>query len=123
MVLEDYYYQTYSIHTDGATSMQARIGFLPDCDIFRGHFPGRPVCPGACNIQIIKNCVMKLTGQSLRISSIRQCRFTALATPDKCQAVDVQIAIERTAGSYVVKATMADEHQTYVEYKGEMTIV
>lgn len=104
--------------------MTLHIAFLPDCDIFRGHFPGRPVCPGACNIQLIKELAMRLTGHKLCASIIKQCRFTALITPDTCPEADVQINISRhDEYSYTVTARIYNEGQTYVEFKGDMTIV
>lgn len=124
MKFEDYYYKVYSMHTNWADSMMEHIAFLPDCDIFRGHFPGRPVCPGACNLQLIKDVAQRLTERKLLISTIRQCRFTALATPDTCPEVDVRVNITaRTEAGYSITACISDERQTYVEFKGDMTIV
>lgn len=124
MKFEDYYYKVYSMHTDWAYSMTEHIAFLPRCDIFGGHFPGRPVCPGACNIQLIKDVAQRLTGRRLLVSAIRQCRFTALLTPDTCPEVDVQVDITaRTESGYSITARISDGRQTYVEFKGDMTTV
>ena len=124
MKFEDYYYKVYSMHTDWTYSMTEHIAFLPGCDIFGGHFPGHPVCPGACNIQLIKDVAQRLTGHKLLVSAIRQCRFTALLTPDTCPEVDVQVDITaRTEAGYSITAHISDERQTYVEFKGDMTIV
>ena len=124
MKFENYYYKVYSMHTNWADTMSFHIGFLPECDIFRGHFPGHPVCPGACNIQLIKDVAQRLTECKLLISAIRQCRFTALATPDTCPEVDVRVNITaRTENGYAITARISDERQTYVEFKGDMTIV
>ena len=124
MKFEDYYYKVYSMHTDWTDTMSLHVGFLPECDIFRGHFPGRPVCPGACNLQLIKDVAQRLTGHKLLVSAIRQCRFTALATPEACPEVDVQVdIIGRTETGYSITARISDERQSYVEFKGDMTIV
>lgn len=124
MKFEDYYYKVYSMHTDWTYTMTEYIAFLPGCDIFRGHFPGRPVCPGACAIQLIKDVARRLTGRKLLISTIRQCRFTTLATPDACPEVAVKVDITAcTEAGYSITARISDERQTYVEFKGDMTIV
>ena len=124
MKFEDYYYKVYSMHTDWTYSMTEHIAFLPGCDIFGGHFPGHPVCPGACNIQLIKDVAQRLTGHKLLVSAIRQCRFTALLTPDTCPEVDVQVDITAcTESGYSITARISDGRQTYVEFKGDMTIV
>lgn len=46
MWLKDHYYKVLTRRvSDGCTVF--RIVLLPDCEVYRGHFPGHPVCPGA----------------------------------------------------------------------------
>ncbi len=123
MLLEDNYYKVYPMHVDGDTSVSYRIALLPECDIYRGHFPGRPVCPGACSIEIIKECVMAWTKKCLSVSFIKQCRFVAILTPGQGKELDLKLDIVPTGDGYAVNARLADEEQTYVEFKGNMTCV
>ncbi len=37
-----------------------RVALNADCEVYQGHFPGEPVCPGVCNIQMIKECAEML---------------------------------------------------------------
>ena len=37
-----------------------RVALNADCEVYQGHFPGEPVCPGVCNIQMIKECTEML---------------------------------------------------------------
>ena len=61
MLLRGRYYKIEGWNTkEGETTF--RITLLPDCDVYRGHFPGKPVCPGVCNVQVVKECAMLLTG-------------------------------------------------------------
>jgi len=93
-----------------------------DCDVYRGHFPEKPVSPGVCNIEMIKECVMMLTGQSLLIKTIKQCRLTAVATPFVCPEVDVTVQAVPMEDGYSVVARIADQERSYMEYKGEMAV-
>ena len=99
------------------------IRLLPGCDVYRGHFPGRPVCPGVCNIEVIKECAVLLSGRKLSISTIRQCRFTAVASPSICPELAVAVSLLPAGVGYVVSARISDKERTYVEYKGNMTAV
>ncbi len=119
MLLENKYFSVAESRRDD-TSAVARLLLLPDCDVDRGHFPGNPVCPGACNIETIRECASLFTGKELRISSIKQCRLIALATPAGCQEMVLTMAVTPTDKGYMVKAQMADADKTYVEYAGEM---
>ena len=75
MLLRGRYYKIDGWNTEeGETTF--RITLLPDCDVYRGHFPGKPVCPGVCNVQVVKECAMLLTGKQLSITAIRQKRPT-----------------------------------------------
>ena len=119
MLLENRYYQMTGMQPleDGAVF---HIRLLPHCDVYRGHFPGHPVCPGALNIQTIKECAVRLSGRPLHLSGIKQCRLIAVATPDACPQMDVSIRLQPCDGGYTVTARMSREEQVYVEFKGEM---
>ena len=95
---------------------------LADCDVYRGHFPHKPVSPGVCNMEMIKECAMMLTGEILTIKGIKQCRLTAIASPEVCPEVYVTVGVKKTEGGYSVVASIADEARNYMEYKGEMTV-
>lgn len=121
MKLENYYYELVSMHGD-ATGGMFHIALRQDCDVYRGHFPSNPVCPGVCNIQVIKECAERLVEKELHIGSIRRCRLTAVATPSACPELDVKISLTPTEAGYGITATVSDTGHTYVDYKGEMTL-
>ncbi len=122
MRLENRYYRVLGIDRQGDTSAVCRVELLPDCDVYRGHFPGEPVCPGVCNMQMIKECTETVVGKSLHQSSVSQCRLTSLMTPAQCSTLDVRIDILSSSDdAYTVKASISDSNDTYMEYKGEMS--
>ena len=73
--------------------MRFDVALHADCDVYRGHFPGEPVSPGVCNIQMLKECVERVVGQPLLLNYIQQCRLTTLVTPVKHPHVEVRIRI------------------------------
>ncbi|MBO7378310.1 MAG: beta-hydroxyacyl-ACP dehydratase [Bacteroidales bacterium] len=96
----------------------------PDCDVYRGHFPGKPVSPGVCNIEMIRECTEMLVGEDLQIDTIKQCRMTAVASPSVCPKVDVSVSVARLEGTqnYNVVAMIRDAGQSYMELKGTFVI-
>ena len=108
-----------SMHTDGQSG-RFYIALCPDCEVYRGHFPGNPVCPGVCHIQTVKELTERLTGCRLRIRAIRLCRLTAVATPATCPELRVDIRLSPADNGVHVQARMADAERTYMEYQGEM---
>lgn len=122
MLLKDKFYKVVEETRVDDQNAVYRCELVADCDVYRGHFPEKPVCPGVCNIEMIKECTMMLTGKKLLIKGIKQCRLTAVAAPQVCPVVDVTVCATPIEGGYQVVARIADETQSYMEYKGEMAV-
>ncbi len=120
MLLENKFYRVLSEERGEGLSAKFRVAILPECNVYDGHFPGDPVCPGVCNIETIKECAILLCGEQLRYSTIKQCRLTALATPTVCPEVDVQVNLSPSGEGYALQATIADDRQTYMILKGQL---
>ena len=119
MLLENKYYKVLRARENGEGKAVFHVAILPDCNVYEGHFPGKPVCPGVCNIQTIKECASLLVGKELRIFSIKQCLLTAIATPTVCPDVDVEVEVKDVDGKYSIVATISDEIRQYMTFKGE----
>lgn len=119
MLLENKYYKVLRARENGEGKAVFHVAILPDCNVYEGHFPGKPVCPGVCNIQTIKECASLLVGKELRIFSIKQCLLTAIATPTVCPEVDVEVEVKDVDGKYSIVATISDEIRQYMTFKGE----
>lgn len=119
MFLENNFYKILSEEKQDMSGTY-KVAILPDCNVYDGHFPGDPVCPGVCNIETIKECAIKLIGHDLRIQSIKQCRLTAIATPKVCPEVTISVNATPKDDSYIVVATIADDKQSYMEFKGTL---
>ena len=120
MLLENKFYRILYEERGEGLSAKYHVVILPEFDVYNGHFPGDPVCPGVCNIETIKECAILLSGEQLRYSTIKQCRLTALATPTVCPEVDVQVSLSPSVEGYSVQASIADDKQTYMILKGQL---
>ena len=116
-----------------------RVALNADCEVYQGHFPGEPVCPGVCNIQMIKECTeMLLQGgavsrphqeredntaaPSMLLSHIKQCRLTTLVTPQQHPEVEVRVAIlSRSEDTITFRGTIGKGEEVSMELKGELT--
>lgn len=122
MLLQDKFFQVLSVEKADANNATFRCRLLADCDCYRGHFPGKPVSPGVCNMEMIKECAMLLSERALTIAAIKQCRLTAVAAPHVCPEVNVSLALTPKEGGYTLIASIADARQGYMEFKGELVI-
>ncbi|MBQ9640340.1 MAG: beta-hydroxyacyl-ACP dehydratase [Bacteroidaceae bacterium] len=120
MLLKDKYYELLAQHPTGPLSATFRLKLKPDCTVYEGHFPGNPVCPGVCNMEAIRECCSMLTGQPLHIASIKQCRLTAVATPQLCPELDVSVQAQPLDEGYSVTAKITAGETTYMDFRGTL---
>jgi len=50
-------------------------------EIFKAHFPGNPITPGACLIEIAKELCEHFVGKKLTVQSVKNVKFISLITP------------------------------------------
>lgn len=118
MLLEKTYFELAGIQSgDGAALAHVRL--QPGCDVYRGHFPGHPVSPGACNIEMVRECFCKAIGQEARIATIDRCRLTAVASPTLCPELDIVLSWTEDDG-WCLSAVVKDDRQQYLDFKGTL---
>jgi len=95
MVLADFYnILDHQVREDGKHLLEIRIH--PDHPIFSGHFPGQPVTPGVCMLQIIKNITEDLLQTKLRMRSAKNIRFYAIINPSVQPILTLELEIQET---------------------------
>ncbi len=65
-------------------------------DVFKGHFPGNPIMPGVCMMQIIKELTEKITGNTLMMQSVSNVKFMALINPFVTPELKLELNITLT---------------------------
>lgn len=128
MLLRDTFYTLLSSQSEGEHAMLHHVALRPDSPIYQGHFPGKPVTPGVCEIEMVKELATVQAGHPLTLQTINLCRFKAVASPAVCPEVDIRIELTPTEveGGYRLLASVsapgADaEPVVYMEIKAELT--
>ncbi len=70
----------------------------PQDKLFEGHFPGRPVLPGVCTIQIVRECICSVLGKDLHFMSISQCKFMGMVDPQLDNRLTIQVICKNGTG-------------------------
>lgn len=94
----------------------------PGDPLFKGHFPQRPILPGVCTIQIVKECIGSILLKEMNFSNIAQCKFTGMIDP----AVDNKLLISVTLKTddfdkTFVDAVITNSNFTVFKLKGTLT--
>ncbi len=85
MLLNDFFIVDDWQPGDGLARAILRINWRHP--IFEGHFPGRPVVPGACLLQIMKELVSMALGYEIRLIRADQIKFISMIGPDEDETV------------------------------------
>ncbi|MBL3549377.1 MULTISPECIES: 3-hydroxyacyl-ACP dehydratase [Chryseobacterium] len=101
-ILTDFYtLQSYEKTENG--SFIADISLNKDHDIFKGHFPGNPVTPGVCMMQIVKELTEEFVGSKLFLKTASNVKFMAIINPFETPDLKLQLDIDENGEDVKVK--------------------
>lgn len=87
--------------------------------IFKGHFPGHPVTPGVCILQIIKELGESWAGSPLRLQIAKHMKFLAIINPFEHAQIRVDLLFEDLEdGSLSVRSTTTIGETVAVKFHG-----
>mgnify|MGYP003650677747 FL=1 len=97
-------YTTEAFNTN-EEGISAQIRLNPKHEIFKGHFPGKPIMPGVCMIQIIKELTERSLGSDLFLSIASNVKFMAIINPETNPILIIDINLTELDGSIKIKST------------------
>jgi 3-hydroxyacyl-[acyl-carrier-protein] dehydratase len=100
MLLKDFY-KIISLENTADSKYKAVILINEKHDIFKGHFPGNPIMPGVCMMQIIKELTEKITKSSLFMHSVSNVKFMALINPFNTPELLLELDVTTTEDNLV----------------------
>jgi len=100
MVLKDFY-KVLSEEKTGDSKYVVTILVNEKHEVFKGHFPGNPIMPGVCMIQIIKELTEKITQNTLMIQTLTNVKFMALINPEVTPELRLELDITITEDDLV----------------------
>jgi len=119
-MFEGSFYHTENIRQE-AQEHCFEIILNPRHPVYAGHFPGQPVVPGVCSLQMIRECASRILGKPLSIRAIQQCKFLSPILPDRTAPILIRISLnELEDGGYALKATTGDTSTTFLNLKATL---
>ena len=101
-ILTDFYtLESYEQAENG--SFTANISLNKNHEIFKGHFPGNPVTPGVCMMQIVKELTEEFTGLKLFLKTASNVKFMAIINTFETPDLKLQLDINQTEEEIKVK--------------------
>jgi len=121
MILRNSFY-TINTQTGSPLQLKAGIHIDPEHDIFRGHFPGQPVVPGVCMVQIVKELLEQQTGRRLLFRKGHQLKFLQLLVPAAEEEIEVNLAWKEEDGQYPCTADFKKNGEAIFKLSGLFTV-
>lgn len=110
----------YKANEDG---LNAEVKLNKDHEVFEGHFPGNPVMPGVCMIQMIKELTEKHSGKDLFLSVASNVKFMAIINPEKNEIIHLNIAISEVDDLLKVKTVVSYEETIALKLSASFKII
>ena len=84
--------------------VSASLHLEPSHVIFNGHFPGLPVVPGVCMIQIVKEVLEQVLDRQTNLKSARNIKFLNVLNPNVHPEVLIELTFRENAEHFNLTA-------------------
>lgn len=114
MILKDHLF-TITSKDEAAAAYEVRIN--PAWPIYQAHFPGHPITPGVCIVQMVQELLSDLQGRPLMLSQAKTVKYVQLISPEEVTQLTVSFAKieEQPDGAVKVQAQVSSGDTLYTK--------
>ena len=124
MFLNDLYTIIRIVPEANSKKLLISIQLNPSHEIFKGHFPGNPVLPGVCIVQILKEILMYHLDNKLILSSASSIKYLSFINPEVNSIVNFEVELEEIGNDNIFcNASLYFESVVFCRFKGEFKII
>ncbi len=121
MLLQDFY--SYQVLEGAENLVNASISFNAAHDIFKGHFPGTPVVPGVCMMQVVKEMLEQNTSRQLQLQKASHLKFLAMIVPTITPTVNLKLSYTIKENIIDTQAELFTSEQSFFKMKGSFITI
>ena len=121
MLLNDFFHITDFQNDNG--QVKASLVINRDHSIFEGHFPGQPVVPGVCMMQMIKEVLENVTDQKTNLTRVPEMKFLAVIDPVKNNLVEMALKYLVEEKTLTVSGSIFNGELVHFKFKGRFEIL
>jgi 3-hydroxyacyl-[acyl-carrier-protein] dehydratase len=120
ILLDDFYTLTQKESLPGV--VKAKISINKAHRILEGHFPGLPVVPGVCMLQMVREIMEVHLGHDLRITASDNMKFLSVISPIENPDVEVAINYNDDGSKLSINATLFAGTTTFFKLKATLEV-
>jgi 3-hydroxyacyl-[acyl-carrier-protein] dehydratase len=92
--------------------------------IFEGHFPGQPVVPGVCMMQMVKEIMEEVLQKKSNLVKAHEMKFLAIIDPQQNNIIQARLKYAPGENdSITVSATLFKDELTHFKFKGLFSLL
>lgn len=111
---------TYNIINESNEDyIEAEISINPNHSIFEGHFPGIPILPGVCQVEMIKRILSEFIGKEFILGSAKNIKFLSMLNPTQTEKITASIKIKKVDAGLNVNAELYDNQTKFLKLSAE----
>ena len=97
--------------SEDKSELRAVIELNEEHDIFKGHFPGNPVLPGVCHLEIVGDLLYEAFGIKYRLKIAKNIKFLNFINPLVQKSLSYHLEISDFGGdkSIIASSYFADD--------------
>lgn len=121
MLKNDLYKIILSEHKDCIINTTLELN--KNSEIFIGHFPGQPVLPGACMLQMVKEILERTLKIPVRLKKADQVKFLGLINPGINNMLQMNITYKSTDDNNLnITANLTDHKDICFKFRGSFIV-
>lgn len=114
MKLKDNFY-TIENATHDADKHVFGVLLNPNHAIYAAHFPGNPITPGACTLQMVGELAEEVVGKTLQLSCAKNVKYLAPLTPTGTPCPTFALNIRCEGNTWLVKAEVKNNEHVFAK--------
>ncbi|HEY4288583.1 MAG TPA: hypothetical protein VGN00_15870 [Puia sp.] len=117
-MLKDSFYTIPEITNEGQ-SLKASLHLREDHPLYQGHFPGQPVVPGVCMLQMVKELAAMATKKTLILQKADTMKFLLQINPHLTPVLQAELSCSMLDdGCFRVSAIFLKETAPCFKFNG-----
>jgi 3-hydroxyacyl-[acyl-carrier-protein] dehydratase len=109
--------------TETEKIIQATVQLHAEHPIFKGHFPGHPVLPGVCMLEMISEITGSHLRERIRINSASMIKYLNMIDPNKDPMIQFEIKYEQGPNNILTQGKIYSGTRVFMKYQLSFVIL
>jgi 3-hydroxyacyl-[acyl-carrier-protein] dehydratase len=124
MSLNDLYTIKRIHREDNSNKLSILIRLNPSHEIFTGHFPGNPILPGVCIVQILKEILMDQLNKKLILNYASSIKYLSFINPEVNSIINFDVELKEMGNdNFFCNAFLYFESLVFCRFKGYFKVI